>query len=221
MRKIDRERKFITKTLQERIASGQCASVLDVGCGYGRNLKEVSRLGVEVVGVDVNPDAVAHNWSLGLKCYTPDRHEWERQYDAILMSHIIEHFSPNELVDFLETYLAYLKPGGCLIIATPLLTDYFYCDFTHIKPYLPESILMVFGGRETQISRRSRTVIELKDLWFRTSAYKIRWTRMRYLRGFRRMLLMGLNGVLSVLHSVSLGVLGRKDGWVGVFSKES
>jgi predicted SAM-dependent methyltransferase len=60
------------------------------------------------------------------------------------MSHVIEHFSPKDLIPFLDDYLDRLKVGGRLVIAIPLLTPYFYDDFDHVKPYHPMGILMVF-----------------------------------------------------------------------------
>ena len=50
------------------------------------------------------------------------------------MSHVIEHFAPSDLLVFMDGYIDLLRPGGHLIIATPLMSPYFYDDFDHIKP---------------------------------------------------------------------------------------
>ena len=49
---------------------------------------------------------------------------------------------------------AELEIGGQLIVATPLMSDSFYEDFDHIKPYSASSILSVFGGSNTQTSSK-------------------------------------------------------------------
>ncbi len=215
----DREKSVISRMVAHTEETYDTPSLLDVGCGFGRNLQYLSRQGIRLVGVDSNIEAVNHNRSLGYECYTPDADEWRIDYDCILMSHIIEHFAPTELFGFIEGYLQYLKPGGQLIIATPLLTDYFFDDFTHIKPYHPESILMIFNDVNPQVSMRSSVKLELRDLWFRTSPYRLRWVRIRYLGTLRKALVRGVNGLLAFLHYASFGLLGRKDGWVGGFER--
>ncbi len=174
-----------------------------------------------MIGLDVNEDAVAHNIRNGYECYIPSDSAWKKEYDIILMSHIIEHFSPVELVHFMEGYLSNLRDKGHLVIATPLDTDYFYDDFTHIKIYPPESLLMIFGDGNRQVSMRSGIKLELRDLWFRTSAFKIRRMRACYLGRFGKAGIMLLNGLLVLAHLVTFGIVGKKDGWVGVFQKIS
>jgi len=194
-------------------------SILDVGCGFGRYLRLLNRPGMHAVGVDVSSEVVAHNQTMGFECYLPDATEWRMEYDCILMSHIIEHFSPSELVSFMEGYLQYLRPGGYLVIATPLLTNYFFDDFTHIKPYHPESILMIFGDANPQVSMRSSTKLVLRDLWFRRSAYRIRRVRMNYVGTAGKVVIKAINGMLAILYVASSGLLGKKDGWAGAFQK--
>lgn len=215
----DKEKAVIQQMLEKATPTGANPLWLDVGCGYGRNLRQLSRPGLSIIGVDANSDAVEQNRSKGFECYLPDDNRWGREYDCMLMSHIIEHFSPPDLIRFMEGYLTYLKPGGALVIATPLLTDYFFDDFTHVKPYHPESILMIFGEGNHQVNMQSSAMLELRDLWFRTSAYKVRWVRTRYLGKFGKVLVKAINAVFALLHLASFGLLGKKDGWVGVFQK--
>ena len=78
--------------------------VLDVGCGYGRMLRLMSEAGFDAAGVEINPDIVEENRKAGLRCWTPeDLEQSMEQFDAILMAHVIEHFSPAELLKFMDT----------------------------------------------------------------------------------------------------------------------
>lgn len=83
------------------------------------------------------------------------------------MAHIIEHFDYKSLLEMMERYLKVLKPGGALIIATPLLSHRFYDDFDHVKPYSPIAIKGFFGRCIHQVQFQSNTELELTDLWIR------------------------------------------------------
>ena len=70
-------------------------------------------MGLDATAVDVNEEAVRSNNEKGLRCVTAA--EWDRTdglCDVMIMSHIIEHFPPKELLDFTEHYLARLKLRG-------------------------------------------------------------------------------------------------------------
>jgi SAM-dependent methyltransferase len=194
--------------------------VLDVGCGYGRFLRPMIAAGLQVAGVDVNPAIVSANRAAGLNCMTAKEFETSNDlYDVILMAHIIEHLTPRELVNFMDAYLDRLKPGGQLVIVTPLMSDYFYEDFDHIKPYLPTGILMVFGERAAQVQYYARNRMELRDIWFRRSPFRISHARGRYQRTPVRYCLLVLDLMSAAIFLLSGRLIGRADGWVGVFEK--
>jgi SAM-dependent methyltransferase len=103
---------------------------LDVGCGLGRNLKQ---LPAGSVGVDHNAAAVAECRRRGLTAYTVD--EWEagpdrdQQFDAILLAHVLEHVTdPTEL---LASYVPALRSGGTVFVICPQERGY-ASDPTHV-----------------------------------------------------------------------------------------
>jgi len=194
--------------------------VLDVGCGYGRKMMGITSAGYEVLGVDVNPQLVEANKKQGLDCITVENFSQNTdQFDIILMSHIIEHFHPSDLKDFMDAYLDKLKLGGYLIIATPLLTKSFYDDFDHIKPYSPLAIIMVFGKAATQVQYYSRNKLSLTDLKFRRRQYRLTFGRGKYVRSWTTKFYQVVDFVSTLLCLTSGGWLGIKDGWVGIFRK--
>lgn len=219
--KFDREEKKLLSYITQY--SGGKGRILDVGCGYGRILKFLKAHGIDAWGVDINPEIVDSCRKDGLNCVTVeeffrDSHA-QQKWDTIVMFHVIEHMGPETCFEFIDRYLDLLKPGGTLIIATPILTDYFFEDFDHVKPYLPRGIQMVFGVDDAQVQFRSRNKLELLDLWYKRYFFRPTHYRFVYLPYYK---MMPLIRVLSALaFAASFGLLGKKDGWVGVFRKAS
>ncbi|QZZ20244.1 methyltransferase domain-containing protein [Leptothermofonsia sichuanensis E412] len=210
------------RKLLEFISSLQLSmdqKLLDIGCGYGRKLKLISALGINSVGVEVNPTLVQKCQEAGLNCLTVDEfNKTGELYDVLLMSHIIEHFLPDQLLEFMDSYLDRLKPGGHLIIATPLGTPYFYDDFDHIKPYNPAGISMVFGGNESQVQYYARNQIHLEDIWFRREPFKLTYFAGLYVKKHLRFPILA-NLLLALLFRFSFGVIGQTNGWIGIYRK--
>lgn len=196
--------------------------VLDVGCGTGRYLRKLGESGFDMTGVDVSSDLVEANRKAGLHCLTAEEFaRTQDTYDIVLVSHVIEHFSPQDLIPFLDNYLDRLRVGGNLIIATPLLTPYFYDDFDHVRPYHPMGILMVFGKGQAQVQYYSRNKLEMEDIWIRRSPLRPPHTRGRYLQSIKARPRQMLELMSAILFRASGGVIGESDGWVGLFKKVS
>jgi SAM-dependent methyltransferase len=197
----------------------QCKA-LEVGCGYGRRLRLLTELGFDATGVDANSELVRANQEAGLRCLLAEEFTLTNDtYDVVLMSHVIEHFLPKDLLPFLDSYLDRLKVGGKLIIATPLLTPYFYDDFDHAKPYHPMGILMVFGTDLAQVQYYSRNKLALEDVWIRRSPLRPPHTRGRYMQSIQARPRQMLEFFSALLFRVSGGLIGESDGWVGMFRK--
>lgn len=193
---------------------------LDVGCGYGRYLRLLKSSGFEATGVDANQELIRANRELGLQVLHVD--EWlktDDTYDVILMSHVIEHFTPKDLIPFLDGYLDRLKVGGSLIIATPLLTRYFYDDFDHVKPYHPRGIMMVFGTENAQVQYYSRNKLTLEDVWIRRSPLDLPHTSGRYQTSLRARPRQAAMFLSAIMFRLSGGFIGEASGWVGRFKK--
>jgi 2-polyprenyl-3-methyl-5-hydroxy-6-metoxy-1,4-benzoquinol methylase len=93
-------------------------SVLEIGCGVGRNLAHLQGRGV---GIDHNAAAVEIARARGLRAYLPEEFARESQprFDSLLCSHVLEHMSEPEASALLAEYLVRLKPGGTVLLITP------------------------------------------------------------------------------------------------------
>lgn len=207
-----------------RFATAACAvagtRVLDIGCGYGRFLGRLQAAGFEATGIDVNPEIVAANRKQGLHCLGVDEFRASAsEYDVLLMSHFIEHFPPKDLLAVVDGYLDRLKVGGRLVIATPLMSDYFYDDFDHVKPYQPAGIREVFEDDSAQVQYRARNHLALRELWYRRSPKRIHHVRARHLSGPASRLILALDLLAGIAYLATGRLCGTVNGWVGVYEK--
>ena len=217
---FDNETPRIVGFVRQVAMGGPASVVVDVGCGYGRTLRALRSSGIEAIGVDVNASIVEHNRREGLRCMTTSEFAGSSlQVDVMIMSHVIEHFDPEKLLDFMDGHLDRLRPGGHLIVATPLLHARFHDDFDHVKPYHPTGLTMVFGDHDAQVQYSSRNRLVMTDLWFRRSPLTVSFARGLYLRDWGTRVWQAVNLLCTVLFRISGGLVGRHTGWVGVFRK--
>jgi len=119
-------RKIWTRRLQalSRVA-GRPGRILDVGCGEATFLRLAQQAGWQVTGTELSEAAVRQApeldlyrgevWEAGLSADT---------FDVVTSWHVIEHASdPKRMVTEL---FRILRPGGCLVLATPNLHDYVF-----------------------------------------------------------------------------------------------
>lgn len=135
-------------TLQRRFMeymNGLPGPIIDVGCGRGMFLAELRSAGYEAIGIDASEESVAACKAKGFDIVQADAFEYlESQPDrlgGIFLSHVVEHLTPAQVVEFLELARRALRPGGRLIMVTPNVTDLwtmteiFWLDVTHVRPY--------------------------------------------------------------------------------------
>lgn len=106
---------------------------LDVGCGLGRNL---AVLPAGSVGVDHNTESVARARARGLDAVTveelAERRYAPESFDALLVSHVLEHLDADAGLALMRSYLPYLKPGGDVLLLCPQERGY-ASDPTHVR----------------------------------------------------------------------------------------
>ncbi|MCH5146137.1 class I SAM-dependent methyltransferase [Desulfovibrio sp. UIB00] len=214
------EEKQLVNLFAERFSS---ASVLDVGCGLGKYLSILGRMGCKVTGVDSNPRQVSQLVEQGYNVFTPDKFPRTESYDVILMSHLIEHMDLASLTACINSYLELLKPDGKLIIISPVLGERFYYDPTHVRPYYPQSIRMLMGNLLAPAQQRSKWVMYLEDIWFFNDCWRLRGSRHFYPQRrqnvIAQLLVASINLFFVGLYLGTGGRLGAKASWMGIYGK--
>jgi len=97
-------------------------SLLEIGCSYGGFLAEARREGWQVTGVELSNTAAAfarehHQLTVFSGNLRGALSQLGRQYDAIVLFHVIEHLP--DPMQFLFDCRKLLKPEGLLVLKTP------------------------------------------------------------------------------------------------------
>jgi len=104
---------FYLLAMKKLLSDYSFTTVLDIGCGYGRDKKIFEDSGKLVTAIDIKPkikDIIVANYM-----------EWtfDKQFDCIWCCHILEHQLNVNL--FLKKVHSELKEGGILAISVPPL----------------------------------------------------------------------------------------------------
>lgn len=95
--------------------------LLEIGCGAGALLYDLSRLGFTVNGLEISPDALQiadyinkDNNHVAIHQQAPD---WDDEFDYILAMEVLEHIEDD--LGALELWRNWLGPEGNLLISVP------------------------------------------------------------------------------------------------------
>lgn len=145
----------LRKIIREHFPPDHDAEILDLGCGHGAFVHFIREAGYKnVVGVDRSPQQIAEAERLGIDgVYEGDLMETLRvqpdaSQDVVIAFDVIEHFSKEELLPFVDEVHRVLRSGGRWIIHTPNGESPFigrvrYGDFTHETVLTRVSILQL------------------------------------------------------------------------------
>jgi O-antigen chain-terminating methyltransferase len=139
--------------LAERLVDS--SPVLDVGCGRGEFIELLARAGVEARGVDIDGELVKSAVELGLRVEEDEALRYLRELDneslgGIVLIQVIEHFSAQEIVDFVALAADKIRPGGKVFVETVnpqslyVFAHAMYLDPTHTRPVHPAYLAFLF-----------------------------------------------------------------------------
>lgn len=137
--------------LAERPVRGLPAGsrVLDVGAGNGLFVAEACAWGLRAAGIDLDEDGVSAGRRAGLDLAVETAAQRAARepgaYDAVTLSHVIEHVS--DPVGLLRDCATLVRPGGTVWIATPNLAAAGHRRFGEAWLHLdPPRHLVLFDG---------------------------------------------------------------------------
>ena len=104
--------------IRDWVAPSPGDRTLDVGCGKGHLVKALSELGIDAVGIDLNPNAADVAVVPRVRTMSATRLEFEDgAFDAVVSFHAIEHIPSIE--DVLREMARVVKPAGKVLLVYP------------------------------------------------------------------------------------------------------
>ncbi len=141
--------------LQKWLPVDRGAKCLDLGCGSGHVLAILGQQGYNnVTGIDISPEQVQLAKQVCTDVFEADAIDFllahPSEYDFITGYDIVEHFTKDELFEFLDASYGALRPGGRIVLQTPNAECPWgmavrYGDLTHELAFSPQSLANVLG----------------------------------------------------------------------------
>ena len=147
-----REGAALRRVIRRHFPADRGAAILDLGCGYGSLIYHARRAGyANVVGVDRSAQQVVESRRLGVSGVVEgDILEYlattaDQSQDVVVTFDVIEHFTRDELLTFVDEVRRVLKNGGRWLIHTPNGESPFsnrirYGDLTHEQAFTRTSL---------------------------------------------------------------------------------
>lgn len=159
------------------------SSILDVGCGSGKLLFQLHRLGFKnLSGVD--PFIEENIYENGVKIYKKDIYELDGTYDFIMMNHAFEHME--NPVDILKKAYELLKPDSYLLIRIPVVESYCWQQYgVYWAPLDAPRHFFIHSAKSMKILSE-QTGFEIKDIIHDGTALQF-WGSEQYKRGISLM----------------------------------
>lgn len=144
----------VPKYMSEILTQDKKSFVLDFGCGFGQLIRSLADLGcVNIYGADINDQALDYCKSQGLRvedCKNLENivEKYKNKFDLVIMSHVLEHITKEEIIPFLKKIRLLLRPTGGILIMVPNAQSNTNCywayeDFTHTTLFTSGSIFYV------------------------------------------------------------------------------
>ncbi len=162
---LEPRRPYLEKLIREHFPAERGATIIDTGSGHGALLHFARAAGyANMIGVDGSPQQVALAAQLGIEGVREGdvmetlRALADESQDAVVSFDVIEHFTKEEAVAFVDEVLRVLAPGGRWIVHTcngepPFFGESRHGDFTHEVTYTNASmqqLLIASGFRQVR-----------------------------------------------------------------------
>lgn len=115
------------------------SKILDIGCSTGNFIAQDPK---NIVGIDVDKDAVKIAKKRGFNVSVHDAAKkfpfQANSVENVHCRHLLEHLK--DPLPFLTDIFRILKKGGRLVLLTDKMTEHFWDDYTHQKPFTKASL---------------------------------------------------------------------------------
>jgi cyclopropane fatty-acyl-phospholipid synthase-like methyltransferase len=158
---------------------------LDVACGAGHLLHLYKSYGyTNITGIDISPEQVTASRKIWHDVHEVNAMDWLQQhtdtYDLISGLDIVEHFTKDELFEFVDALYGALKPDGILILQTvnadsPFALVNRYGDLTHELAFNSQSMTHILNaaGFAELVARECGPVISGVKSFIRFVLWKV------------------------------------------------
>ena len=204
----------LRRLVREHFPADRHAAVLDLGCGHGALLHFAREAGyTNLRGVDGSPQQVAAARRLGIEGVAEgDLRDTlaalaDASLDVVVAFDVIEHFTRDELLPFVDQVHRVLKPGGRWIIHVPNGESPFgsrmrYWDLTHELAFTRTSLgqlLLSSGFADVRCFEDAPVVHGAKSA--------LRWLLWKGFRGVLRLYIAAETGDAGGAHIFSQNLL--------------
>ncbi len=153
-----RKRFYVWKSfLLELLPRDKNSPILEIGAGVGHNLYSLKTLGFHhVTGTDYSPECVNVCRRNGYSCQAVTEKtekkfysSHKKSFDMVILYDVLEHYTPNDAVNLLQSIKSMLKDGGSILVSLPnashpLSNTLFFADITHKFIYNEISLSQLF-----------------------------------------------------------------------------
>jgi len=206
---------FIRKEIRalRRAKGGGSLRLLDIGCGTGWTTRVYADHGIDVVGLEpsrIRADYARQNYGIDVVCDYIENAEFDREFDVVVLRHIIEHFADPGAV--LRKIRGFLKKDGVVLIVVPNInclgrylfeTRWAWVLPWHCNFFTPRATRKFLSGES----------FEVVDFYQTPSPLYYPGALMRTFPNRFVKWLMGRNRVLSMALSAPLAIGGK---WLGM-----
>lgn len=179
-------------------------NLLDIGCGTGAFLNEMSSGGWKITGLEPDETARKNAQQLfGIEPQSPEKlFSLEKEtYDAITMWHVLEHV--HQLQEYILQIKTLLTQNGRAFIALPNYTSYDAQNYKecwaaydvprHLYHFSPESMEML-------VKKHGMEVKKIKPMWY--DSFYVSMLSEKYRNGKGNILSAFFTGLLSNLKAI-------------------
>ena len=205
---------YLRTMIRAHFPANKDSAILDLGCGHGAIIHFAREAGYHNIrGVDGSPEQVAAAQRLGIEGVEQGdllealRAQADASLDMIIAFDVIEHFTRDELLGFVDAVQRALRPGGWWLIHVPNGESPFfgtirYGDLTHELAFTRTSIAqLLLSSNFTKVSCYEDTPV---PHGVKSAA---RWALWKAIRGMLRFYIVVETGDARDQHIFSQNLL--------------